>query len=560
MFLPPDYEPEFASYKNILLEMAQQRSADILLERLVQRLSQRPHLALVCIWLLEPGDKCPVCEVRNQCQDQTQCLHLKATSTNFMKTDFPKWHQSEIQFRRVPLGFSEIGNVAVTGNIEAILGVERYPDWMAHHPWASDEGVIDFSALPLRFKREEVLGVIGFYSRISLNQPMKNKEGIVWLRLLTNQAAIFIANTRAFEQIEQLKKRLELENIYLKEELQEAHSFGDIIGQSPELLNVIKQIDLVAPTDASVLILGESGTGKELVAREVHKKSLRHNRQLIKVNCASIPRELYESEFFGHAKGAFTGALKERAGRFEAADGGTLFLDEVGEIPGELQGKLLRVLQDGQYERVGEDVTRKVNVRLISASNRDLKQEVAAGRFRQDLFYRLNVFPIEIAPLRQRREDIPLLASQFLKMSATKMNRPNLMLTKSNILALENYAWPGNVRELQNVIERAVITSQSGSLHFDTSELPAYPDTYTQGSQKASKEQKSLDLDIVSEPEIRHRERQNIIAALEKSQWKIYGSGGAAELLGLKPTTLCARIKKMNIKNSHGSPSINNFP
>jgi transcriptional regulator with GAF, ATPase, and Fis domain len=231
---------------------------------------------------------------------------------------------------------------------------------------------------------------------------------MAWLRMIADHAAAAIATARAFAEIEALQKRLELENEYLREEVTRAGAFGELIGQSPALEAVARQIDLVAPTDSGVLILGESGTGKELVAREIHRRSHRAGKPLIRVNCAAVPRELYESEFFGHARGAFTGALRDRAGRFELADQGTLFLDEVGEIPLELQAKLLRVLQEGELERVGEERTRRVNVRLVTATNRDLRAEVEAGRFRQDLYYRLSVFPVELPPLRKRKQDIPL--------------------------------------------------------------------------------------------------------------------------------------------------------
>ncbi|MFC1580352.1 sigma-54 interaction domain-containing protein, partial [Thermodesulfobacteriota bacterium] len=329
---------------------------------------------------------------------------------------------------------------------------------------------------------------------------------------------------------------------YLREELDEIRAFGDIIGKSPALMNVLEQIQLVAPTGASVLILGESGSGKELVAREIHRRSERNDRPMIKVNCANIPRDLYESEFFGHVKGAFTGAFRDRAGRFEAAHGGTLFLDEVGEIPLDLQGKLLRVLQEGRYERVGEETTRQVDVRIIAATNRNLKQEVEGGKFRQDFYYRLNVFPIEVAPLRQRKDDIHLLATHFLMMVSGKMNRPVPPLGSSQLAALEAYPWPGNVRELQNVIERAVITSRSGRLHFD---LPREPTPYFGNPSDSNPKQNRVP---VSDREMKQREKENLVAALNQCKWKIYGPGGAAELLGIKPTTLISRIKKMGLQ------------
>jgi transcriptional regulator with GAF, ATPase, and Fis domain len=250
-------------------------------------------------------------------------------------------------------------------------------------------------------------------------------------------------------------------------------SFFGLLGDSAALKAILSQIELVAPTDASVLILGESGTGKELIARAIHECSRRVGRELVKVNCACIPRELFESEFFGHVRGSFTGALRDRVGRFQLADRGTLFLDEIGEIPLELQSKLLRVLQEGEFERVGDDHTRRVNVRVIAATNQDLERQVEAGRFREDLFFRLGVFPVKVPPLRNRAEDIPLLAASFLEQIARRMQRNAPVLTRENIDELTRYPWPGNVRELQNVIERAVILARNGPLTVRMSTLRA---------------------------------------------------------------------------------------
>ena len=268
------------------------------------------------------------------------------------------------------------------------------------------------------------------------------------------------------KEIRLLKDRLQAENVFLKQELAASHAYGTIIGDSHPIKTVISQIELVAPTDANVLIHGESGTGKELVAREIHKHSSRKEKPLIKVNCATIPKELYESEFFGHVKGSFTGAVKDRIGRFEAADGGTIFLDEVGEIPFDLQSKLLRILQEGEYERLGEDNTRKVDVRIIAATNKDLQTEVTDKRFRDDLFYRLNVFPIQIAPLKDRKADIQPLATHFAEKLSRELNVPCPRLTKANLIDLQSYDWPGNVRELENAIERAMILARSKDLNF----------------------------------------------------------------------------------------------
>ena len=320
-----------------------------------------------------------------------------------------------------------------------------------------------------------------------------------------------------------------------------AESFGKIIGQSGACRRIISQVEVVAPTDATVLILGETGTEKELIAREIHQRSRRNDKPLVRVNCTSIPRELFESEFFGHAKGAFTGAIKDRAGRFEIAAGGTLFLDEVGEIPLELQSKLLRVLQEKCYERVGEDRTRQTDVRIIAATNRDLKKDIGAGHFREDLYYRLNVFPLQVPPLRERKGDITLLATHFVELLVKELGCPKPRLTRAGIEALESYEWPGNIRELRNVIERAAIFARGGALEFDLPVTGASVDPTSFGPQYSD----GLDPEYLTESEMRRRERENLLAILQKTGWRIKGSDGAAELLGVKATTLVARIKKM---------------
>jgi transcriptional regulator with GAF, ATPase, and Fis domain len=301
----------------------------------------------------------------------------------------------------------------------------------------------------------------------------------------------------------------------------------------------MQQVQLVAPTDATVLITGESGTGKELVARAIHEQSARRERPLVKLNCSAVPEGLFESEFFGHVKGAFTGALKDKPGRFELADGGTLFLDEIGEVPLAMQAKLLRVLQEQELERVGDTRTRKVNVRVIAASNRNLKKEVDEGRFRQDLFYRLSVFPIEVPPLRERREDIAPLVAHFVRQSARRMNRPEPQLSKTAIDQLANYHWPGNVRELQNTVERAIILWQEGPLAFELPASPARPDT---GPAKATG-----NATLVTRDELKRREREAIVNALKQTNGKVSGPSGAAELLGMKSSTLSSRIVSLGI-------------
>ncbi len=343
---------------------------------------------------------------------------------------------------------------------------------------------------------------------------------------------------QAYAEVASMKERLEAENVYLQEEIRTQHQFKDIVGQSHAIQQVLKQIELVAPTLASVLICGESGTGKELIARAIHERSERSVRPLIRVNCAAIPRELFESEFFGHVKGAFTGALKDRTGRFALADGGTIFLDEVGEIPLELQSKLLRVLQEGQFERVGQEHTRSVDVRVIAATNRDLKQDVEAGRFREDLYFRLNVFPIEAVPLRQRREDIPLLAQHFIQGICQRLNRPEPRLTKANVKQLQAYSWRGNIRELQNVIERAIILGNGGRLRLELPRDAEAADKQDTGSSLSSPQP-------YTESQRLARDKANLLAVLEMNDGKI---AAAADYLGIKPTTLASRLKAMGIR------------
>ena len=350
---------------------------------------------------------------------------------------------------------------------------------------------------------------------------------------------------KAVEETNRLRHQLKQENAYLREEAVQELAFGEIVGHSEAMRRVMEQIDLVAPTDATVLILGETGTGKELVARAIHDRSRRRDRPLIKVNCGAVPRELFESEFFGHVKGAFTGALRDRVGRFQLAHEGTLFLDEVGEIPLELQPKLLRVLQDGEFERVGEDRTRRVAVRIIAATNRDLQHDVETGRFREDLFYRLSVFPIQVPPLRARRDDIPLLVAHFLQQACSRLHCGPVTYSADDIRQLQAYDWPGNVRELQNVIERAVIVSRGGPLRLDL-----VPPTHVPGRGPPPVPRRSPEpgVESVSEAEWRRQKRQNLLAALQQAGGKIYGPGGAAKLLGIKPTTLASRLKALGIK------------
>jgi transcriptional regulator with GAF, ATPase, and Fis domain len=439
---------------------------------------------------------------------------------------------------RFPLGVGIIGKIAATGQEVELQDLDKSSGELLGLQWLQAEEIRAFAATAISF-RGEVLGVAAIFVRI--NAP---KEGRTWLRIFSDHIGAVIANARAFEEIQKLKAELECQNAYLKEEVIEAKAFGDLVGQSAALRQIVSQIDLVAPTDASVLILGETGTGKELVAHEIHRRSRRSDKPLVRVNCASIPKDLYESEFFGHAKGAYTGAIKDRAGRFEAAEGGTIFLDEIGEVPLELQSKLLRVLHERSYERVGEDRTRRADVRIIAATNRDLKREAAAGRFREDLYYRLNVFPIQVAPLHERRDDIPLLAQHFIKLSVREMGSAKPRLTRAGIIQLQSYDWPGNIRELRNVIERAVILAHGGTLQFDLPTTQTPPPV----SSLTPRAENTTNANYLTEAQMRQYEGDNIRKVLEEAGWKIKGPNGAAELLGLNPATLVSRIRQMKLK------------
>jgi len=537
------FDPNFATH--LLLDIAHEQSVELLLQKLILRAMERPDSDLACvqIWLVEKGDLCSVCPQKPKCPDQTRCLHLVAGGGNSLSSSRAGIPRFDDPNARMPLGVGLVGKVAATSQQLVLNGLNESPGESGELDCLQREQIRGFSGAPITFKGE-VLGVMAAFNRGNIPD-----EGRPWGQIFANHIGAAIANARAFEEIQRLKAQLEQRNAYLEEEVVEAKAFGDLVGQSAALRHIVSQIDLVAPTDASVLILGETGTGKELVAREIHRRSRRKDKALVRVNCASIPKDLYESEFFGHARGAFTGAIKDRAGRFETAEGGTIFLDEIGEVPLELQSKLLRVLQEKRYERVGEDRTRLADVRIVGATNRDLKKEVAAGRFREDLYYRLNVFPIQVPPLRERTDDIPLLAKHFIELSVKELRCPKPRLTRASIVKLQNYDWPGNIRELRNVIERAVIISRGGPLDFDlavTNSAPLPPSAKSQPGESGD----NSGPEFLTEAEMLHRERENLVVILDKAGWKIKGADGAAELLGVKPTTLLSRIKKMGLKRS----------
>ena len=525
------------------LALAEQRSLDAILQRLVQGLVDE-GVALGRVWLLDRGDICDTCPLRAECPDQTRCLHLVASAGRSLDGT-ENWARLSGDFRRIPLGVRKVGYIGATGSSVLLGDIEADTQWAPRADWVARESIRSFAGHPLIF-RGEVLGVLGVFSRTPLDD-----EAFEWLRMFASHAAVSIANARAFAEIERLHAQLELENAYLREEVKVSVASGDSVGRShsPAFQRVLQQIELVAPTSASVLVLGESGTGKDIVARRIHERSLRRERPLITVNCASIPRELFESEFFGHVKGAFTGAARDRAGRFQAADGGTLFLDEIGEIPFALQSKLLRAIQEGQFERVGDERTRQVDVRIVAATNRDLAREAANGRFRHDLYYRLSVFPIQLPPLRERLEDLPDLTAHLVAAASSRIGVSAAPISRSQLDVLRRYSWPGNIRELQNVIERAVILARGGPLRLDLA-LPAGASAVPPARERASEA-----ADFVTDREFRKRERQNLVAALTDAGWKIYGKRGAAALLGIKPTTLASRMRSLKIERPRSAPA-----
>jgi formate hydrogenlyase transcriptional activator len=376
-------------------------------------------------------------------------------------------------------------------------------------------------------------GTIGTLEIVRTSDDIWTDSDVEFLVQVAGQVAIAVENALSYRELSEIKERLATEKLYLEDEIRLDHNIGDMVGEGPAFQSVLKGVQTVAPSDATVLILGETGTGKELVARAIHKSSHRSKGSFVKVNCAAIPASLLESELFGHEKGAFTGAAGQRIGRFELAHQGTLFLDEIGEMPLELQPKLLRAIQDHEFERVGGNRTIRSDIRLVAATNRDLKAMVEENRFRADLYYRLHVFPINVPPLRERPEDIPLLTRFFVQKYASRMNRGIERIPTAVMEALARYNWPGNIRELQNVIERSVLLTTGSALSLAMPEVIGKP-------------QPPAPTAIGAEPS-EAAEREAIIRALREAQGIVGGPNGAAARLGLKRTTLYSRMQKLNI-------------
>jgi len=400
------------------------------------------------------------------------------------------------------------------------IGVEADPKWAA-------AAFRNSCVLPLA-TRDQVLGILALSKREGIDYT---QDELDFLMQVSSQVAIAVENALVHGELRKLKDNFGEERVYLEDEISSELNFEEIVGRSSALQRVLRQVEVVAPTDSGVLVQGETGTGKELVARAIHNLSPRRDRPFVKLNCAAIPSGLLESELFGHEKGAFTGAIMRKAGRFEVADKGTLFLDEVGDIPLDLQPKLLRVLQEHEFERLGSTRTQQVDVRVIAATHRDLKQMVEDGQFRSDLYYRLHVFPLCVPPLRDRREDIPILVRHYVDKYARRMNRRIETVPSQAMEVFASYPWPGNVRELQNFIERAVILSPGTVLRAPLAEL-----------KQATVQEPSSKLSTLEEAE-----REHVARALRESNWVIGGPKGAAARLGMKRTTLAYRIRKLNI-------------
>jgi len=511
----------------LALSVAAARSPDAVLKQMVQGLGMTDGVALARVWLLrrEPGEE--------------PFLELKASIGASLVSPDVRWNRTDGHHKKIPLSYGKVGQIAQRN--EPLLLQRGSHDWLLKPAWAEEEGIESFAGQPLCF-RSEVLGVVAFFSRKRLAQ-----HDLSWLRVFADHAAVAVANARAFEEIERLKESAERERDYLRAAVRTALQQDDIIAESAAMQRVLAQAGAVAQSDSAVLITGESGVGKELIAARVHDSSRRRDGPLVKVNCASVPRELFESEFFGHVRGAFSGAARDRQGRFLLAHGGTLFLDEVGEIPPLLQSKLLRVLQEGTFEAVGDDRTRTVDVRVIAATNRSLEDEVEAGSFRRDLYYRLSVLPVHVPPLRERREDILPMARRFLDVTARRLNLPARALTAQDERALLAYDYPGNVRELQNIVERGLVLRRDG---FEPSFAVGAPRSAPLAAPRPIAGEKPQ---VLTSTELQELERRNLVNALEQSHFRIAGDGGAARLVGMSPSTFAYRMKQLGIQRPRAS-------
>jgi len=513
--------------RRVTRDMAVTPELSVLLKSIASTLAEHTGASFVRVFLYQTDDECDICRARGKVEPApapgVKRLHLHADAGR-MEGAFADQHALALDVPTPPTKVARERTPFLTNDLLRDVRGKVSPALVQVY---EASGVVAAAARPLEF-RNELLGVIGMISRRAFDPQEFDLLGI-----FADQAAVAIKSAHLFTELERYKQRLQVENAYLQEEIRAERGFEDIVGQSSALRAVLRKVKQVAPVETTVLLTGETGTGKELIARAIHELSPRKDRPLIKINCGAIPQGVVESELFGHEKGAFTGALQRRIGRFELADKGTLFMDEVGELPLDTQVKLLRVLQEQEFERLGGARPIKVDVRLVGATNRDLEAEVGESRFRADLYYRLNVFPIRVPPLRERPDDIPSLVRHFLARFQRKLAKPLRGVTPDGMRRLTEYPWPGNIRELQNVLERACVLARGPIVDVTTalggSDRPA-PDAIPIADERI------LTLD--------EHEQQQIRRALDEAGGKIHGPGGAASLLGINASTLRSRMEK----------------
>jgi transcriptional regulator with GAF, ATPase, and Fis domain len=516
--------------RGVTRHVATAESLEAVLQSIAAALVEQARALNARIFLALTEADCPVCQdMRTESPGPASselALHCVASAGHTAEEGLP--HRVPLDSELPPAIHWRLREPILIDDWSEFERLRVEPATLRH--W-QEMGINSAAGYPLQF-RGEALGLIGFLA----NRRISTEE-FALLGIFADQAALAIRNAQLYREIERYRDRLALENAYLQEAIAEERGFEGIVGDSPALRAVLRKVQQVAAVETTVLLTGETGTGKELIARALHQGSPRRERPLIKVNCGAIPQGVVESELFGHERGAFTGALQRRIGRFELADQGTLFMDEVGELPPETQVKLLRVLQEREFERVGSHRTQQVDVRLVAATNRDLEQEVAGQRFRADLFYRLNVFPIRVPPLRERPSDIPLLVQHFLAQFQRKLAKPLRAVTPASLAGLERYSWPGNIRELQNVLERACVLSPGPVVEIE--EL-----------RSASRGEAALAGPLPQPAGIltlEESERMHIRQALAATGGRVHGADGAAALLGINPSTLRSRMKKLGI-------------
>lgn len=531
---------QLSALQSLASSVAQGRPPDQVLQEVVRGLGMTDGVALARVWIVEQ-------------EGVELVLRLRASVGLSRLNPDELWNRLDGRHARLPLTYGKVGHVATTA--EPILLHRGPPDWLLEPEWAAREGIESFAAQPIVF-RSTVFGVVAVFSR-----RRWERTDLGWLRAFADQAAIALANHRAFGELAELRHHAQRgapPEVGAPESAGAESAGTELVAQSSVMRELLSQVSAVAKTLTTVLITGESGVGKELIANAIHQQSGRARAPLVKVNCASVPRELFESEFFGHVRGAFSGAARDREGRFQLADGGTLFLDEVGEIPLELQGKLLRVLQGQEFEPVGDDRTRRVDVRVVAATNRELQRDADAGLFRRDLFYRLSVLPLHVPALRERRSDIVPLVEHFVISGARRFGIPVPALAGRTLQELEGYDYPGNARELRNLVERALVLWQPTEPYLNIKLPSSRPDAPPSSSDPAGLVHSSIPPSnipdvpplprVLTEREFRTLERQNIEAALRQCGGKIAGTSGAAKLLGLSPSTLAYRMKVLGAK------------